>query len=255
MSGGFLSRLTLLASEAVPAGSFFDQLAARILMGSHGAMAYLSIFAVLVACGLGVPLPEDISLILGGYLVYKGVANLWVMVATGFLGILVGDSLIYLAGRRVGRRVRTGHGWLARVVTPPRRILVEGLFAKHGEKIVIAARFMPGVRAVTYFTAGSAGMPYARFICFDGLAALLSAPLFVLLGYRFGKHIQHVIELMKRYQLIAVGLLLGTVLLWAAVRRWREVSLARKMREQMGDEDRKPPPGTVLREPAGELNK
>jgi membrane protein DedA with SNARE-associated domain len=51
------------------------------------------------------------------------------MVATGFLGILVGDSLIYLAGRRVGRRVRTGHGWLARVVTPARRILVEGLFA------------------------------------------------------------------------------------------------------------------------------
>ena len=226
-----------------------------LLLGSHGAMAYLSIFAVLVACGLGVPLPEDISLILGGFLVYKGVASLWVMVATGFCGILVGDSLIYLAGRRVGRRVRTGHGWLARVVTPARRIQVEGLFARHGEKIVILARFMPGVRAVTYFTAGSAGMPYPRFICFDGLAALGSAPLFVLLGYRFGRHLQQVIELMKRYQLIAVGLLLATVLLWAAVHRSRELSLARKIREQSGEEDRKPPPGAVLREPAGELNK
>jgi len=255
MSGGFLTRLTLLASEAVPAGSFLDQVLARILMGSHGAMAYLSIFAVLVACGLGVPLPEDISLILGGFLVFKGVANLWGMVATGFLGILVGDSLIYLAGRRVGLRVRTGHGWLARVVTPPRRRFVEGLFARHGEKIVIGARFMPGVRAVTYFIAGSAGMPYPRFICFDGLAALGSAPLFVLLGYRFGRHIQHVIELMKRYQLIAVGLLLGTVLLWAAIHRWREIALDRKMREQMGEEDPKPPPGAVLRQPAGELNK
>lgn len=255
MSGGFLTRLTLLATEAVPAGSFLDQVLARILMGSHGAMAYLSIFAVLVACGLGVPLPEDVSLILGGFLVYKGVANLWGMVATGFLGILVGDSLIYLAGRRVGLRVRTGHGWLARVVTPPRRRFVEGLFARHGEKIVIGARFMPGVRAVTYFIAGSAGMPYPRFICFDGLAALGSAPLFVLLGYRFGKHIQHVIELMKRYQLIAVGLLLGTVLLWAAIHRWREIALARKMREQLGEEDPKPPPGAVLRQTAGEANK
>ena len=224
-----------------------------LLLGSHGAMAYLSIFAVLVACGLGVPLPEDISLILGGFLVYKGVASLWPMVATGFVGILVGDSLIYLAGRRVGRRVRTGHGWLARVVTPPRRILVEGLFARHGEKLVIAARFMPGVRAVTYFVAGSAGMPYARFICFDGLAALLSAPLFVLLGYRFGKHLQHLIELMKQYQLIAVGVLLSTVLLWAAVHRWREIALARKIREQCGEEDRPSPPGAVLRQPAPEL--
>lgn len=231
-----------------------EALLKTLLLGSHGAMAYLSIFSVLVACGLGIPLPEDISLILGGFLVYKGVANLWVMVATGFCGILVGDSLIYLAGRRVGRRVRTGHGWLARVVTPARRIVVEGLFARHGEKIVIAARFMPGVRAVTYFTAGSAGMPFARFICFDGLAALGSAPLFVLLGYRFGRHLQQVIELMKRYQLIAVGVLLGTVLLWAAIHRWREIALARKLREQCGEEDRKPPPGAVLRGPAGELN-
>ena len=98
-------------------------------------------------------------------------------------------------------------------------------------------------------------MPYARFICFDGLAALLSAPLFVLLGYRFGRHLQQVIELMKKYQLIAVGLMLGTVLLWAAVRRRREVVLARKMREQLGEEERPPTSGQVLREPAGELNK
>ena len=229
-----------------------EALLKTLLLGSHGAMAYLSIFAVLVACGLGVPLPEDISLILGGFLVYKGVANLWAMVFTGFVGILVGDSLIYMAGRRVGRRVRTGHGWLARVVTPARRIQVEGLFARHGEKLVIGARFMPGVRAVTYFTAGSAGMPYPRFICFDGLAALGSAPLFVLLGYRFGRHLQQVIELMKRYQLIAVGLLLATVLLWAAVHRWRELTLARKIREQCGEEEeRKPPPGAVLRRPGG----
>jgi len=231
-----------------------EALLKTLLLGSHGAMAYLSIFAVLVACGLGVPLPEDISLILGGFLVYKGVANLWLMVATGFLGILVGDTLIFVAGRRVGRRVRTGHGLLSRVVTPARRIQVEGLFARHGEKIVIAARFMPGVRAVTYFTAGSAGMTFARFICFDGLAALVSAPLFVLLGYRFGRHLQEVIELMKRYQLIAVGVLLGTVLLWAAIHRWREISLARKIREQGGEDDRKPSPGAVLRGPAGELN-
>ena len=51
----------------------------------------------------------------------------------------------------------------------------------------------------------------------DGLAALLSAPLFVFLGFRFGRHLQQVIELMKRYQLIAVGLLLAVFLAWAAI--------------------------------------
>jgi len=115
---------------------------------------------------------------------------------------------------------------------------------------------MPGVRAVTYFTAGSAGMPYPRFICFDGLAALLSAPLFVFLGYRFGRHLQQVIELMKRYQLIAVGVLLVVFLSWAAIHRWRELSLARKMRAQVEEEERmaRQPPPPDLRRPAPELN-
>src|SRR5262249_56020539 len=122
-----------------PFGVSLDVLLKSLLVGSHGAMAYLSIFAVLVACGLGVPVPEDISLILGGFLVFKGVANLWGMVATGFLGVLVGDSLIYLAGRRVGLRVRTGHGWLARVVTPPRRRLVESLFPRPRDAILTRA--------------------------------------------------------------------------------------------------------------------
>jgi hypothetical protein len=60
---------------------------------------------------------------------------------------------------------------------------------------------------------------------------------------------------MKRYQLIAVGLLLGTVLLWAAIRRWREISLARKMREQLGEEDDRPRRAPCSASPPGELNK
>ncbi|HXX30413.1 MAG TPA: DedA family protein [Myxococcaceae bacterium] len=205
-----------------------DDFLKTLLIGSQGWAAYGSIFGILVACGLGMPLPEDVSLILGGFLVYRGSANLMLMVATGFLGILTGDSIIFFAGRRMGDRARAEHGrFLRRLLTPARRARVEELFSRHGEKIVMAARFMPGVRAVTFFTAGSAGMPYARFICFDGLAALASAPAFVFLGFRFGRQLQRVIELLKRFQIAtAAGIVLG-VLVWLAVRRWREARAAR----------------------------
>src|SRR5437762_10686812 len=115
---------------------------------AYGLPAYLSIFGVLVACGRGVPLPEDISLIMGGFLAHKGAAHLPVMMGVGFVGILCGDSLIYLAGRRVGDRVAGGRGFFARIVTPEKRARVEKLFQGHGEKIVMLARFLPGVRAV-----------------------------------------------------------------------------------------------------------
>lgn len=205
-----------------------DNFLKALLIGSQGWAAYGTIFGILVACGLGVPLPEDVSLILGGFLVYRGSADLAMMVATGFLGILSGDSIIFFAGRRLGNRARAEHGrFLRRLLTPGRRARVEALFARHGEKIVMAARFMPGVRAVTFFTAGSAGMPYARFICFDGLAALASAPAFVFLGFRFGKQLQRLIELLKRFQIAtAVAILLG-VFIWVALQRWREARMAR----------------------------
>ena len=200
-----------------------ENLLKALLIGSQGLAAYATIFGVLVACGLGVPFPEDVSLILGGYLVFRGAANLPLMVATGFLGILVGDSIIYWFGRRLGKRARTDHArLLRRLLTPKRRARVEALFARHGEKIVMAARFMPGVRAVTFFTAGSAGMPYPRFICFDGLAALASAPAFVFLGFRFGRQLQRVIELLKRFQVTTAIVIVVSVCLWLGWRRWQD---------------------------------
>mgnify|MGYP001012768245 FL=1 len=172
-----------------------EEILRQLVANTSGPVAYAVVFGILMACGLGVPLPEDVSLILGGFLVFEERANLELMMLTGFLGILMGDSLIFLAGRRLGTKVgKEGGGFFSRIVTPEKRKRVEGLFARNGEKIVMLARFMPGVRAVTYFTAGSAHMKYSRFIFFDGLAALVCAPVFVYLGYRFGGELETLIN-------------------------------------------------------------
>jgi membrane protein DedA with SNARE-associated domain len=121
--------------------------------------------------------------------------------------------------------VGTQGGFFARVVTPDKRARVQGLFARHGEKIVMIARFLPGVRAVTYFTAGSVHMKYSHFVFFDGIAALVSAPVFVFLGYRFGDELELLIRAVRQGQvrvLIGLAIVVGAYLLatrlWA---RWR----------------------------------
>lgn len=194
---------------------------------SSGMAAYLTVFGVLVACGLGVPMPEDISLILGGYLAHRGAASLPIMMLVGFGGILVGDSAIFYAGRRMGNRVQQGRGFFARIVTPEKRARVEGLFATHGQKIVMIARFLPGVRAVTYFTAGSSGMSYLRFIAFDGLAALASAPLFVYLGYKFGGELDLLKEKIRQGQVAVIAALVGGLLAYVVFRRVRSIQQKR----------------------------
>ncbi|AKU90905.1 DedA protein [Vulgatibacter incomptus] len=146
------------------------------------------------------------ALITGGYLAYKGQASLVVMMLVGFAGILAGDSLVFLLGR-MGRRAqgRMTKGLLARHLTPERIAKVEAQFAKRGPMMVMIARFLPGVRAATFFVAGGAQMSYWRFLVYDGLAALLSAPLFVLAGHHFGKQINHVIGWAEEFHTWLIG--------------------------------------------------
>jgi membrane protein DedA with SNARE-associated domain len=202
-----------------------EQFLINIFENMSGGPAYGLVFAILLLCGMGVPLPEDVSLILGGFLVFKGQAELFLMMATGYVGILIGDSIVYTAGRRIGSKVGTTGGFFARIITPEKRARVEGLFAKHGEKIVMMARFLPGVRAVTYFTAGSVHMKYWHFILFDGFAALISAPVFVFLGFKFGDELDGLIQAVRRGQtrvLIGLAIVIGAYMLGTRLwNRWR----------------------------------
>ncbi|HWV37140.1 MAG TPA: DedA family protein [Vulgatibacter sp.] len=199
-----------------------EQFLFDFLGSASGPVAYALVFGVLLACGLGFPLPEDVALITGGYLVFKGNATLPVMMAVGFAGILAGDSLVFSLGR-MGRRARgrfTG-GLLARHLTPERIAKVEAQFEKRGPIMVMIARFLPGIRAATYFVAGGAKMSYVRFIAYDGLAALLSAPVFVLAGVYFGEQIGHLIEWAEQFHYWLIGAIVAALAIFVARAVWR----------------------------------
>jgi membrane protein DedA with SNARE-associated domain len=165
-------------------------------------LGYAAVFGLLLAAGFGFPLPEDVPLIAGGVLAWLAsplesvtLAGMLAdtgfqgMVAVGMAGILVGDSVIYWAGRKVGRRV--AEIWpFRRMITPEKLERVERLLRQRGKVVVMVARFLPGLRAPTYFTVGHSRVPFWEFLLFDGLAALVSAPLWVCLGFWFGDDIE-----------------------------------------------------------------
>lgn len=122
----------------------------------------------------------------------------------------------------------TRGGFFSRIVTPEKRARVEGLFKRHGEKIIMVARFMPGVRSVTYFTAGSVGMKYSHFIFFDSVAALGSAPIFVYLGYKFGDELEYLIDQIRKGQRGVLIVLAVLVVVGVFVVRWRAAQEKKK---------------------------
>jgi membrane protein DedA with SNARE-associated domain len=167
----------------------FDQIVAAII--DH---PYLAVAVLFVLCGLGLPLPEEIVLLAGGYVCAKFPehAQLHWMMAWCAGGILVGDVLPYLLGRVFGVRLLRLR-WLRYIVTKQRLASFDRWFRRRGDWVILIARFIPGLRVVAFFTGGTMKMSWQRFLCLDGLGILLIVPLLTWLGYHSASVIESVI--------------------------------------------------------------
>jgi membrane protein DedA with SNARE-associated domain len=154
---------------------------------------YVGLFVVLVMCGLGLPLPEDVALLAGGYLVHRGITRYPLTLAVSLLGVIAGDNSLFFLGRRFGTGLVRYFG----INRPDTKLQIErirGFMERHGHRAIFYARFLAGLRALVYLTAGSFGVSPGRFLFFDILGAVISVPVVVSLGYVFGSELEVVIH-------------------------------------------------------------
>lgn len=191
---------------------------------------YLAVWIALTICGLGLPLPEDVTLVAGGVIAGRGYANVHAMFALCMAGVLLGDATVFLLGRRYGEAMLKWR-WVARVLTPERYVVVQHKFARYGNRVLFAARFLPGMRTTIYLTAGvTRRVSLLRFLLIDGLAALVSVPVWVYLGYFGANNHEWLLTWMHRGQ-NSMWLLLGVILLAAAWFYWRRYRRQRISRD------------------------
>jgi membrane protein DedA with SNARE-associated domain len=189
--------------------------------------AYLGLSGILLLCGLGLPVPEDLSLIAAGYLAHKRVLEVNTALAVCFAAVLAGDAMAFFLGRFFGRRVlasKLAH----RYFTPRRQRRVRAYFRKFGSKVVLVGRFTPGFRFTIFFTAGTLHLRPSVFFIYDCTAAAVSVPVLVYAAYRFGAQIDRVVSYARHTEhgiLVAVGIA-AVVLVIKGVRRRRHKQLA-----------------------------
>jgi len=133
---------------------------------------------------LGVVVPGELALVLGGVLAHQGRVPLGAAVVAGAAGAMVGDTVGYAIGRRVGKRL------LAHL---PRRLVKPGqverataLVRRLGGRAVFVGRFTAALRALVPGLAGVAGVPYRTFAAYNLAGGVLWATGFVLLGFAAG---------------------------------------------------------------------
>jgi membrane protein DedA with SNARE-associated domain len=187
---------------------------------------YVAVFIALMICGAGLPLPEDITLVAGGVIAGLGYANVHAMFALAMFGVLLGDTAIFMLGHHYGARILQWR-FVARVLTPDRYARVQEKFDRYGNRMLFFARFLPGMRTTVYLTAGTTHrVSFLRFLLIDTLAALISVPFWVYLGFFGADNHEWLVKWMHRGQ-SSLWVLVGVLVLVVLVSWWRHRRRAR----------------------------
>lgn len=147
-----------------------------------------ALFGVLFACGLGLPIPEDIPLLIAGAMVATGKMHLGVAAVFAWCGIIGGDCVLYHLGKVFGLEI-TRVPAIGNHITRERILSLEKRFEKYGVWVVAVGRMFAIIRGAMVVCAGAIKFPFWKFIIADGLAAIVSGGLFLALGYWFGSEV------------------------------------------------------------------
>ena len=164
-------------------------------------------FLILLGGGVGLPIPEDLTLVAGGVLAHHRTLHLRDVIVAGLVAVATADWIIYLTGRRYGRDI-VKLPVLARLFGAGRLDTVRLAVERHGVRAVFAARFVLGFRMVTFLGAGAFGVPPYRFGIAEAAGTAVFVPAMVTLGYLFADRAERIVRDVTRAQhwLLLLGL-------------------------------------------------
>ncbi|VVE23327.1 putative membrane protein [Pandoraea cepalis] len=174
-------------------------------------LVFLNIFGQ----ALGLPLPAYPTLIVTAS---TSLFPAPLIVALAIGAALLGDALWFLAGRRYGHHILR---LMCRLSISPDTCVsrTEGAMGRHGVRVLMFARFVPGLSALSVPMAGALGVSWRTFLMYDAIGALVWSGVAVALGVGFASHI---VALLDTFDTLGRGVLWLIVLVFALylLNRW-----------------------------------
>jgi membrane protein DedA with SNARE-associated domain len=171
----------------------------------------------------GIPFPGEVLLLAAAAWAAARHHSIFLVILFGFLGATAGGDIGYLLGFKGGRPFVERFGSIFRI-RPEHIARSELFFARHGDKAVLAARFVLGLRTWGSMLAGMARMPFWRFQLFSALGGLAWATVVGVAGYLLGSNLPLLETIIRDIGLggLALVVLLAVVLILAARRVERQ---------------------------------
>lgn len=195
----------------------------ELLLSLFVQYGYWIVFAGILLDNAGLPLPGELLLIAFGAFTRTGDLDLGLGLLVASAAAMSGDSIGYWLGRLGGDRLLHAY---CRVTLGSGKCVQKAVafYHRRGPVAVIFGRFVIGVRVFLFPLAGSARLPFLRFLLFDSVGATIWAGFFILAGYSVGWQLEPVHQGYRAGSaILAVVLVVGfaTYLMMKLYRRWR----------------------------------
>ncbi len=198
---------------------------------------YLVLLVIAYGENILPPIPGDLAIVFGGYLVGLGTLDFFLVVLLSTIGGALGFMTMYAVGARVGRAILNPdrYRWL-----PKQYILKTQAWMKRwGYGVVAANRFISGARSVISLTVGMAHMPAGRTAVFATLSAAVWTALITFAGYIVGENWETVLVYLQRYGQVVMAL----IVLLVVVQIVRSYRVRKKPKTKPEDPENNPPAG------------
>jgi membrane protein DedA with SNARE-associated domain/rhodanese-related sulfurtransferase len=185
---------------------------------THG---YVMVFAWVFVEQAGLPIPSAPMLLAAGALSGMGRMNLGVAIACAALGAVASDSMWYELGRQKGVRVLQ---FLCKVSLEPDSCVrkTQVSYGQNGPRVMLLAKFVPGLNAVAAPLAGIIRMGWRKFLVFDTAGALLWASAFTIIGFTFSGQLERVAAgaaFLGQWLLVLILVAFAGYILWKYYKR------------------------------------
>src|SRR5208283_3494064 len=183
---------------------------------------YFGLFTLLILGGMGLPFPEDATLILCGFLISTKVVQPVRVLLVVYTGLLISDFFIFLAGNKYGGAV-INHPLFRKLISEQRLKFMEDQFAKKGIWLIIAGRHLAGLRAQIFLAAGVMKMSPLKFLAADAVSAVFTMSLMVGAGYVGGNSLEIIKKDVTQVGHVAVVLLTTALAVYLLYRYFRDM--------------------------------
>ncbi len=182
----------------------------EFLLTQKGLWLYLTAFFALLGGAFGLPIPEDLPLIGSGIAIHKGYANPILIFLVCYVAVVLGDLILFMMGRRLGSALFMKRWFRTRI--PPKKIRkLQNSLEKRSFITIFIARHLFYIRSFTFLTCGAVKMNLTQFIINDCIAALISIPIMMSVGYLFSEHYEEILKTIKGAEWV-IGLVIILVI-------------------------------------------